>query len=321
MLQRFLEDFSRSYKGKKFLVTGGTGFLGKGLVEVLSEAGCEVTSVGSRECDLRDSEQVIDLMAKRYEVVIHAAAVQGGLEFILSKPTEIFVDNQTIHTNLIKACKEFPPKKLIGIGTSCSYPGNYSDLREENFWNGPLEESVLSYGYTKKSLFVGQYALYREIHLPGAHVVLNNLYGPGDHFEPTQAHVIAALIDKFYRAKMANAAVCIWGDGSAEREFLFVDDAVEGVIRTIMSINQGFELLNIAHGRATKIRELVGTIARVFDYHHISYDTSKPTGARLKSLNSERCVAVLGWKPETELEDGIRKTVDWYLAHEEVRTR
>lgn len=307
-----LQDFSKVFKGSKVLITGGTGFLGSRLALALEQARCAVTAIGSKEVDLRDLKQTLKLFSKRFDIVIHTAAVQGGLEFILANQAKIFLDNQHIHTNVIDACLKYPPQKLIGIGSSCAYPGNQSNLKEEDFWNGILEESVFTYGFTKKTLYVGQYSLFKEIKLRGAHLVLNNLYGIGDNFDPAHSHVVAALIKKFAEAKEKNKTVNIWGDGSAQREVLYVDDATEGTLRAIMKID-GFELLNIANGKPVTIKELVEIISKVFDYHNFHFDTTKPTGATRKSLSPGKCSALLGWLPSTSLEEGIKKTVMWYL--------
>lgn len=307
-----LEDFSKKYRGARVLLTGGTGFLGKRIAPALEQAKCEVFRIGTKDCDLRDYRQVLACFSKKYDLVIHGAAVQGGLEFILSNPTRIFVENQLIHTNIISACEKYPPKKLIGIGTSCSYPGNQSDMREDDFWNGRLEESVFTYGFTKKALYVGQYALYQEKKIPGAHIVLNNLYGPEDNVDPLHAHAVVMLIAKFHQAKKNGTPVSVWGDGSAERELLYIDDAVEGILRGLTVLDDRFELLNIATGRSTKIKALAETIAEVYGYHNIFYDVSKPAGAKLKSLSHRKCREMLHWIPETSLEEGIRNTVKWY---------
>jgi len=310
----FLKDFSKTFKRSRILITGGTGFLGQRLALVLKSLDCSVTAVGSQEADLRDADQARELFSRRFDIVIHAAAVQGGLEFILSKPAKIFLDNQQINTNIINACYKYPPQKLIGIGSSCAYPGNRLLLQEEDFWNGRMEESVFSYGFTKKTLYVGQYSLFKEIGLKGAHLVFNSLYGIGDNFDPKYSHVVAALIKKFSEAKKKKTPVIIWGDGNAEREVLYVDDAVEGIIRAIMKID-GFELLNIGNGRSFTIKKLAEIIASVFNYHNLRFDAKKPTGAVLKSLSPKKCAALLGWVPCTGLEDGIRKTVSWYLKN------
>ena len=308
-----LENFSKNFKGSSVIITGGTRFFGKTLSLALSDSGCKVTAIGTNDFDLRDQNQALDLFSKRFDYCIHAAAVQGGLEFILSHPTKIFLDNLLIHTNVIKACAQFPPKKLISIGSSCAYPGNRSDLKEEEFWDGRLEESVFTYGFTKKTFFVGQYALFKEFQIPGAHLVFNNMYGPHDNFDPDHSHVIAALIAKFFQSKNDQSKVDIWGDGTAEREFLFVDDAVEAILRTLMMV-EGFELINIADGQPYKIKELVDALISAFEYDNIHYDASKPTGANLKSLNPKKCQELLQWVPQMKLEDGIQKSVEWYIS-------
>ena len=306
-----LKNFSKKYKNSKILVTGGTSFLGNRIRIALQQVECDILFVGSKQCDLRDEQKTLDLFSNNFDIVIHAAAIQGGLGYILSNPTKIFIDNMKIHTNVIKACALNLPKILIGIGSSCSYPGNRSDMKEDEFWDGILDESVLSYGFTKKSFFIGQYNLFKEFKISGAHLVLNNMYGPNDNFDPEHAHVVADLIRKFFQAKKDGTAVHIWGDGNAEREFLFVDDAVEGILRSILFLD-GFTLLNVAHGIPTKIQELVAILCEVFNYSNIKFDDNKPIGAKRKSLNSAKCKNILGWIPSTHLKDGIKETVKWY---------
>lgn len=316
--QKLLKNFSKKYKTTKILITGGTRFLGKRLALILKETGCNVFPVGSKEIDLRDVNQTIKLFENNFDIVIHCAAVQGGLEFILSCPTQIFIDNQMINNNILNACFLYPPKKLIGIGSSCSYPGNQADMKEDNFWSGRLDESVFTYGFTKKALYVGQYALYKEFKIPGAHLVLGNMYGIDDNFHPKHSHVVASLIRKFSEAKKNKTIVSVWGDGSAQREFLYIDDAVEGILRALLKID-GFELLNIANGMLTNIGKLVKIISYFFDYDNYLFDTTKPIGAKRKSLNPEKCLSILNWVPSTNLEDGIEKTIEWFINNKEIR--
>ena len=301
------------------LVTGGRGFFGLPLAETIGRHGYEVVTPGRPDFDLMDRASVDRaLVAVRPDIVVHSAAHYGGLGICMAEPAGIFHRNVLMTANLLDAAAQAGVKRFVSISSACAYAGNIAgDMREEDFWAGPLHPSVEAYGFTKKAQQVGLNAYARQFGLQGQIPIITNLYGENDVFGEYRSHVVAALIKRFSDAVQAGAdKVICWGTGAPVREFLYVGDAAEAVARLIKS---GFgEPLNIGTGVGTSIRELAALIARFTGFGgRIVWDASKPDGVMRKVLDVSRMKEVLGWEPPTSLEAGLEKTIRWYLANKQ----
>lgn len=304
---------------KRILLTGGSGFLGRHIIEQAKARGHQVLAPRSSQMNLETMEGVDSYLSgviKRegpIDCIIHSAAHYGGIGIIQSEPAAVFHRNAQMGLNAFEICRRFDIKKIIPIGSACSYPGYLQgDLKEENFWDGKLHESVEAYGFSKKILLVGQKAYFKQHGLESNHLVLTNLYGPHDVFTEYRSHVLAALIKKFTDAK---DHVTLWGDGSPIREFIYVGDAAEAIVRAV-DLSHDPDPINIGTGVGTSIKELALLIAKYSNFKgEITWDTSKPNGAVRKVLDIRRMKEKLGWEPRHALEDGIKKTFDWYLPN------
>ena len=304
--------------GKTFLVTGGTGFLGKNLIPELERRGATVDSFGSN-FDLTVSKTERDYVDagfdKSYDYIIHAAAVQGAGTWPLEHKAESFDLNLRIHVNILDYWKKFQPNaKLLGMGSTCSYPGNKSVLVESEYWDGPMHESVDVYGLTKKALNVGINAYKSQYGLSGTVPVFATLYGPHDSFDEGKAHVVSALVKKFVDAKRNNLSqVEVWGDGTQTRELIHVRDQINGLL-TVLDYDG--DLINIGTGVVHTIRELAETIQRLVDYDgEIFYNTNRFVGVKHKVQNIQLAKNTYGWTTDIPLmsfEEGIKDTINWY---------
>jgi GDP-L-fucose synthase len=219
--------------------------------------------------------------------------------------------------NVMEAARQSQVEKFVGIGTACSYPGYLEgELREDCLWDGPPHETVINYGLTKKMMAVQGWAYKKQFGFRSIHLILTNLYGPRDTFHPDRAHVVSALIRKFIEARMKNAPeVEVWGTGTPIREFLYVDDCAEGILRAA-ELYEDTAPLNIGCGRGTPIRELVSLIQEISGFEGpLRWNTSKPDGQMKKVLDVSRMKSILRWEPPTDLRAGLKKTIDWYTAH------
>jgi GDP-L-fucose synthase len=252
----------------------------------------------------------------RPQTVVHSAAYYGGLGICLAEPIEIFHSNVVMALNLFDAAARVGVKKIVAIGSACAYPGAVSgDMREDDYWSGPLHPSVESYGFTKKILEVGLRSYSRGKDIIGQIPIITNLYGEHDVFGEYRSHVAAALIKRFADAVQTKAPqVVCWGTGTPVREFIYSGDAAEAVARLVDS---GYsEPLNVGTGIGTSIKELAEIIRRLTGYQGaIVWDTSKPDGVLRKVLDVSRMKSVLGWQPPTSLEDGLAKTIRWYVEN------
>jgi GDP-L-fucose synthase len=221
--------------------------------------------------------------------------------------------------NLMEAARLARVGKVVNIGTACSYPGYLEGhLKEDDLWSGPCHQSVVNYGLTKKMLAVQGQAYKKQYGLDSIHLILTNLYGPGDSYNPDRSHVVAALVRKWVEAKLAHAPeIEVWGTGKPVREFIYVEDCADGILLAAEQYNDVAMPLNIGTGIGTSIRELVETINEVTGYKgKLRWNTDKPDGAAFKVLDVTRMREQLGgWQPPTSLRDGLRKTIDWYQAH------
>lgn len=302
-------------QGKTVLVTGGGGFLGTHLVSHLEQSGAEVCAPPSADYDLVRYEEADRALARfRPAIVVHAAADVGGIGYNRLYPADIFRNNLLMSCNVLEACRRNNVEKLVVIGSACAYPGEVTGtLREADFLTGPMHPSVECYGLSKRALYLGAKA-YREQHgLNSILLVLTNLYGPHDKFDPEESHVVAALIRKFVEAvENAEPAVECWGTGAPIREFLYAGDCAEAVLRAAERYD-GLEPLNIGTGTGTSIKELAELTARITGFTgEVRWDTTRPDGAMKKVLDVSRMVEVLDWSPPTSLEEGLRKTIQWY---------
>jgi GDP-L-fucose synthase len=301
----------------RVLLTGGTGFFGRRIAEALRRHEFEVAAPGRPEFDMLDFPSTLrTLESLRPDIIVHSAAYYGGLGICMAEPAQIFHHNVLMGVNLFEAAARCGVRKIMAIGSACSYPGGVAgNMKEDDFWSGPLHPSVEAYGFTKKVLEVGLRAYGRGNGMIGQMPVVTNLYGEHDVFGEYRSHVAAALIKKFADAALARAdhVVC-WGTGAPIREFIYSADAAEAVARLLKS---GYtEPLNIGTGIGTTIKELAEIVARLTNFRgKIVWDTSKADGVLRKVLDVSRMESILNWKPPTSLEAGLAKTIRWYLDH------
>ena len=304
-----------SLKGRRILITGGSGFLGRVLVKKLEKIGAHVFVCRSKHYDLVDYKACGRLF--RYmvpNIVIHLAAFYGGIEINQKYPARIYFKNLIMGANVIEMCRRWDVEKFVGIGTACSYPGYLEgDLKEENLWDGPCYESVRNYGATKKMLQIQCEAYKKQYGLNGIHLILANLYGEWDSYNPERSHVVAALIRKFVEAKMnGDDVVRVWGDGKPIREFIYVGDVADAIMRATDVYND-LSPLNIGTGIGTSIKELVGLIMMLTNYKGSLYwDTKMLSGQPKKILDITKMKKVLEWEPKTLLQDGLKATISWF---------
>ncbi len=305
-------------RGKRVLVTGGTGFLGKHLVESLRELGSEsVDAYPSSMFDLTKDRDVLAMFyTSRPNVVIHAAADVGGIEYNRDNPGSILFNNLTMNTLVTHYAQLEKVDRFVGLGSVCSYP-RYAQIptSEDSFWAGYPEETNAPYGISKRVLLSQMQAYRAQYGLQGCYLVLNNLYGPGDHFNDKMSHVIPAMIYKVHQAKVCGEhKVVFWGDGTPTREFLYVKDAVSGIIKALLQYDSS-EPVNVGSSEEVSVKATANLITKYMGFDgEVIWDKSKPNGQPRRCFTSNRASERFGFIASTSFEDGLKSTIDWYLA-------
>ena len=300
------------------LVTGGGGFLGSHLVKRLRSDGVEPFVARRRDYDLTHWDDAARLFAEaRPELVLHLAAEVGGIGANQANPGRYWYANTMMGAHVLEQARLSGVRKVVVLGTICSYPKIAPiPFREEDLWEGYPEETNAPYGVAKKSILVGGQAYRDQYGLDVVHLLQVNLYGPGDNFDLETSHVIPALIRKMLEAQeRGDSEIGLWGDGSPTREFLYVEDAAEGIWLAAQHYD-GAEPVNLGTGEEIAIRELAELVAETTGFHgKIVWDTSKPNGQPRRKLDTSRAEQVLGFRAATPLREGIARTVAWYREH------
>jgi GDP-L-fucose synthase len=306
----------------RILVTGGNGFLGSHLVERLRAVpGNVVFAPPVAEFDLLVPDDVERLLeVSRPHVVIHLAAKVGGIGANRLHPGSFFRDNALMGMQLIEACRTNPAakdlRKFVQLGTVCAYPKfTPVPFREDDLWNGYPEETNAPYGIAKKALLVMLQGYRQEYGFPGVYLLPVNLYGPRDNFDLLSSHVIPAMLRKFLEARdRGDSTVTLWGDGTPTREFLYVEDAAEGIIAAAERY-EGADPVNLGSGEEISMKTLAETVRTLTGFPgDIVWDTSQPNGQPRRKLDTSRALERFGWKSTTPLAEGLRRTLDWYRA-------
>ena len=304
------------WKDKRVVVTGGAGFLGQVLVRQLQQKGCQqITVPRSAQFDLRKTSAIRKLYAQaRPDMVIHLAAVVGGIGANRENPGKFFYDNLMMGVELMEQARQMGIAKFVAIGTICAYP-KFTPLpfKEDNLWNGYPEETNAPYGLAKKMLLVQSQAYRQQYGFNSIYLLPVNLYGPGDNFSLTSSHVVPALIRKCIDAKKrGDKQITVWGTGRATREFLYVDDAARGIILAAEKFNDS-EPVNIGAGFEISIKDLVELIVKLTKFKgEIIWDASKPDGQPRRCLDTSRAKKEFGFQAMVTFEAGLKKTIAWY---------
>jgi GDP-L-fucose synthase len=310
------------------LVTGATGFLGRRVCRMLDVRGIPYrrTSLqgqqGSVPFDLTDRESTHSLFVDarpRITEVLHCASYGGGIQFNYEHPVDILRRNMLMTLNLWDMAVRTGVHRIINPISNCAYPGKSTLFLESEFWDGPLHDSVLCTGFTRKAAWVMSWACKRQHGLDTVNLVLSNMYGPEDHFDAVRSHALGALVAKTILAKLTGAPhVNVWGTGTPVREWLYVDDAAEAMIRAL-DIDPYEGPVNIGTGNGISVREMAEAIKRAVGYKgRLEFDASKPDGAACKTVDGSLGMKLLGWSPQVGLHEGIKRTVNWVMAHPEV---
>jgi GDP-L-fucose synthase len=301
----------------RILVTGGAGFLGKRVVEKLRSNGYKNICVPRKQnFDLTEQGKVRQLLDEnKPQLIIHLAAVVGGIGANRDNPGKFFYDNLIMGVMLMEEARLCGTEKFVTVGTICSYPKfTPVPFKEDDLWSGYPEETNAPYGLAKKMLLVQSQAYRDQYNFNAIYLMPVNLYGPGDNFDPASSHVIPAMIKKFVEAKQAGApSVVLWGDGSPTREFLHVDDAARAIVMAAERYNDALPV-NLGSGSEISIKDLANLIAKAIGYTgRIEWDTDKPNGQPRRKLDTQRAKNMLGFEAKVHLKDGIQEMVDWYL--------
>ncbi len=314
------------WANKRILVTGGAGFLGSFIVErLIKERGVKPEDIQvprSKEMNLRKWENCVKAV-RGMDIVIHLAAKVGGIGFNKKYPATLFYDNAIMGIQLMEAARQEGVQKFVAIGTVCAYPKHTPiPFREENLWNGYPEETNAPYGIAKKILLVQAQAYREQYGFNAIYLLQVNLYGPRDNFDPERSHVIPALIKKMVDAKIEERnEVVVWGTGKASREFLYVEDAAEGILLATEKYNKPYPM-NLGAGKEITIKELVDLIAKLTRYRgKIVWDTSKPDGQPRRCLETSRAKKEVGFEAKTDFIEGLKRTIDWHLSTKPKRSK
>ncbi len=306
---------TNAWKGRRVVVTGGAGFMGSRVVERLRSAGADVFVPRSRDYNLVDGTAVKRLYKDaRPEVVIHAAAVVGGIGANRANPGRFFYENLMMGAQCIEEARLAGVKKFVAIGTICAYPKfTPVPFKEEDLWTGYPEETNAPYGLAKKMLLVQSQAYRQQYGLNSIFLLPVNLYGPGDNFDPASSHVIPALIRKVVEAKHGGKdEIEVWGTGRATREFLYVDDCAEAIVLAAERYD-GAEPVNIGAGFEISIKDLAELIVKLAGFKgRLRWDATKPDGQPRRCLDTTRATREFGFKARTSFEEGLRKTLESY---------
>lgn len=314
------------WAGQRVVVTGGAGFLGRVVCRMLEERGAgEIIVPRRRDYDLTSEDACRRLYADaRPDVVLHLAAEVGGIGANRDNPGRYFFANMAMALHLIERARIHGIRKFVQVGTICAYPKfTPVPFREDELWNGYPEETNAPYGIAKKAAMVMLDGYRRQYGLASAYVLPVNLYGPDDNFNLHTSHVIPALIRKCVEAREAGADhIACWGTGAASREFLFVEDCADGILRAAETMEEPTPV-NLGTCMEITIRDLVGLIVRLTGFGgEVRWDASKPDGQPRRCLATERAEALMGWKARVGFEEGLRRTIAWYEAHrDEVAAR
>lgn len=302
--------------GMEVLVTGGAGFLGSSLVRTLERHGLAKENIQvprSRDLDLRRWEDCVTAV-EGIDLVIHLAAKVGGIGYNMANPGSLFYDNAIMGIQLMEAAREAGVEKFVAVGTICAYP-KFTPIpfREEDLWEGYPEETNAPYGLAKKMLLVQAQAYRQQYGFNAIYLLPVNLYGPGDNFDPASSHVIPALIKKFAEAVENGAeSVEVWGTGTASREFLYVDDAAEGIALAAERYDKP-DPVNLGAGFEITIRDLAALIADLTGFTgKIVWDITKPDGQPRRCLDVSRAEREFGFRAKTGFKEGLRETIEWY---------
>jgi GDP-L-fucose synthase len=306
------------WETRRVVVTGGHGFLGSFVVEKLRAAGAkEVVVPRSEKHDLRIQTEALRLYTDtRPDIVIHLAAVVGGIGANRENPGRFFYDNAIMGLNVIEAARIIGIEKFVCAGTICSYPKfTPVPFHEKDFWNGYPEETNAPYGLAKKMLLVQLQAYREQYGFNGIYLTPVNLYGPRDNFDLESSHVIPALIRKCIEAKQTDAPeIVAWGTGNATREFLYVDDAAEAIVLAAEKYSKP-DLVNLGSGEEISVRDLLEMIRTMVGAHGaVRWDHSKPDGQPRRSLDTSRAAEEFGWRAKTSLRTGLKETIEWFTT-------
>lgn len=314
------------WRGKRAIVTGGGGFLGRFVVERLRAVGADVIVPRSSQYDLRELGAIQRLLRETssesngrrvpVDVVVHLAARVGGIGANRLHPAEFFYDNLMMGVQLLHESYRAGVGKFVAIGTVCAYPKfTPVPFTEDDLWMGYPEETNAPYGLAKKMLLVQSGAYRQQYGFDSTYLLPVNLYGPHDNFDPSSSHVIPALIKKCIDALETGAQeIVVWGDGSPTREFLYVEDAADGVVLAAERLDSS-EPVNLGSAFEISIRELVETIARQTGFTgRVAWDASQPNGQPRRKLDTSRAERLIGFRSTTSFDEGLRRTVEWYVS-------
>jgi len=316
-MSKYLDYFNK----KRIAIPGGGGFVGSHLKDIL-EKETDAELFIPRTCDGIDFRRFEDCQrffaVTKPSIVINCAANQGGIAYHRGKQADLVWDNTLMNMFLMRAAMEAGVEKFVNLVPGCSYPGylKNEEMNEEDFWNGKLHDSIFSYGFPRKASTVYGQALWKQYGFVSIHLVLANMYGPREHFNPDQSKALAGLMRKIYEAKLSGTpTVEVWGTGRPIRDWMYGKDGAEGVLRAT-SLHQSVDPLNIATGLGISIKDLAETIKMVSEYEgELIFDGTKPDGALHKTFGIHHMKEILNWVPTTSLEDGIRSTWEWLLKN------